>query len=216
MHHPVLYQQLPAIAAPTRPSRNFSSLLRFCLSLSSIFSLPLSSSSSFIAALCRFRRGSFFLVSFPFSVLARFPPRSVALFRLSLSSRRCLSFISSVSAATSLPTIRALVFPRHSSTAAVVAGPSPPLRSTLPNAEIPFYAHRVTHSGTVTSFAVRPVISMRIQAGVHWRMQRHGTMLRPPVERRRKEPRGEMGKAERASVARIVSVKNGNRISIIS
>ncbi|KYM99884.1 hypothetical protein ALC62_09505 [Cyphomyrmex costatus] len=83
MHHPVLYQQLPAIVVPTRPSRNFSSL-----SLS-LFPLPplslsflVSSSFSFIAALCRFRRNSRSLLSH-FVFRPRVFLRSVALFRLS-------------------------------------------------------------------------------------------------------------------------------------
>ncbi|KYN20550.1 hypothetical protein ALC57_07039 [Trachymyrmex cornetzi] len=210
MHHPVLYQQLPAIAAPTRPPRNFSSLLpsfslslSLSLSLAVSFSLFLSLPSPHFVASAATRSFSFRFPSSRFSPFGRaFSP---------LSSRRCLSFISSVSTAMSLPTIRALVFPRHSSTA-VVTGPSCHF-ATLPNAEISFYAHRVTRSST--SFAVRLVILMRIRAefiGGCNAMERYDAT---PVERRRKKPK-RMERTERASAARIDSVKNGNRISIIS
>lgn len=211
MHHPVLYQQLSAIAAPMRPPRNFSSpllslFLSHFLSLSfSSFPLPLSSLRFVASAATR---------SFSFrsrSPSARFSPFGSTF--SPLFSRRCLSFISSVSAVTSLSTIRALVFARHSSIV-VVVGPSHH-SATLPNAEIPFYAHCVT-CDTITSFTVCPVILMRIRSESSGGCSATERYDVPPVERRRKEPKETQRKAEQASVARIGSVKNGNRISIIS
>ncbi|KYN36735.1 hypothetical protein ALC56_08526 [Trachymyrmex septentrionalis] len=82
MHHPVLYQQLPAIAAPTRPPRNFSSLLP-----SPSLSLSLSLSLSPSLFLFLFHRRALSLP--PQLVLSRFVfrprvfLRSVELFRLS-------------------------------------------------------------------------------------------------------------------------------------
>lgn len=170
------------------------------LLLSFSFSLPF----FLIAALWRFRLCSFPFLCHSFAVIAFFFfPRSAAAFSPPPRGR-CLSFISSASATTYIYlSLSRLSVPWFS--LGILRPPSSLVFFTTPrclsDAEIPFYTHRRTirRNGTITSFVIRSVISVRIRAESE-PIGCNATERRRLNDRRAKGE--DAGKAERTSVVR--------------